>query len=537
MVRTWRGLWAAGAAAVAAEVAVLGLLTGALGGCSTSGEQPAEPSDSTVLTITPSGLRWLDVISSDARWAVGSEPRAEGASAPKPLIRLDRVTGEQAVLCDWADEDLGYCSLAEQGGIIPESPNLLLELVDDNAIRGWFPSGGVYLVDTNSGARTRIDVDASGAPLVPTWEGRSCGGQCDYHQAPRLHITTDAVSADGHVVAFCANYDVPKEPILYVKDLTSGELTRTAVGCGVTRFGREDDDDEFNDEGMSYPTISADGAVVHVSGDQSIGGEYGRVGWASDTLYFTADGQVRLVGGSGAMVRDGRTLYMRAGEQPEVPEADVSAQYVSYDVASGGTTPLPWMREFLGGGVGWFGLGFDTMSSDGRLVVNRTAVRDVSTGAETDIFSLLREEGYRPTDEWRPLRIAGDGSAIVADVVTDTEPSEDGGNMAMLVTGWGGDPMARATLSPIDEETSLQVDVDPDDVDGPWTFQVERAVQDSVTAADWEPMPGTYTTSGAANTVTVDLPTGVYRVRVPAQNGHLGYVSAGMWIAPEGDEQ
>jgi hypothetical protein len=41
--------------------------------------------------------------------------------------------------------------------------------------------------------------------------------------------------------------------------------------------------------------------------------------------------------------------------------------------------------------------------------------------------------------------MAGDGSTIVADVVTDTEPSEDGGNVAMLVSGWGGDPMARAT--------------------------------------------------------------------------------------------
>ncbi len=438
MTRTWHGRGAAVGVTV-------GVLLGALGGCATTREEPGEPSESAVLAVTPSGLRWVDAISSDARWLVGSEPRAEGVSSPTPLIRLDRETGKQTVLCDWADEDLGYCSLAEQGGIIPESPNLLLELVDDNAIRGWFPSGGVYLVDTNSGARTRIDVDASGAPLVPTWQATDCQEGCDYHQSPRLHVTTDAVSADGRVVAFCTNYGAPKEPMLYVKDLTSGELTKTAVRCGVTRFGREDDDDEFNDEGMSYPTISADGGVVHVSGDQSTGGEYGRVGWGSDALYFTGDGQVRLVGGSGVMVRDGRTVFMRSGEQPEAPEADVDVQYVSYDVASGGTTPLPWMREFLGGDVGRFGLGFDTMSSDGRLLVSRTAVRDVSTGAQTDIFSLLREAGYRPTDEWRRLRMAGDGSTIVADVVTDTEPSEDGGNVAMLVSGWGGDPMARAT--------------------------------------------------------------------------------------------
>jgi hypothetical protein len=513
------------------------LLAGALGGCATTTDEPAEPSQPAVLSMTESGLRWVDAISSDARWLVGSEPRAEGASTPKPLIRLDRETGEQRVLCDWADEDLGYCSLAEQGGIIPESPNLLLELVDDNAIRGWFPSGGVYLVDTGSGARTRIDVDTSGTPLTPTWQATDCEEGCDYHQSPRLHVTTESVSGDGRVVAFCANYEAPKEPTLYVKDLSSGELARTTVRCGITRFGREDDDDEFSDEGMSSPTISADGSVVHVSGDQSTGGEFGRVGWSSDTLYFTGDGQTRLVGGAGVMVRDGRTLYLRRGEQPEVPEADVDVQYVSYDVASGGSTPLPWMAEFLGSRPGAVEVDFDTMSSDGRLVVNRSAVHDVSTGAETDIFSLLREEGYRPTDEWRPLRIAGDGSTIVADVVTAIEVSEDSGNAAMLITGWSGEPMARATLSPVEEATSLRVDVDPDDAEGPWTFRLERAAQDWILAPEWNLLPETYTTSGATNTLTVDLPTGVYRVRVPAQNGHRGYVSSGEWIAPEGDEQ
>lgn len=421
------------------------LLVGALPGCASDGDgspaaptAPTAPSEApTVLTITPSGLRYVDSISADARWLVGSKPREEGSGTPKPEIRLDRVTGEQTVLCDWADEDLGYCSLAEQGGMIAESPNVLLELVDDNAVRGWFPSGGVYLTDTSSGERTRVDTDSAGVPLAPAWTAQPCGGQCDYHQVPRLHISTDAVSGDGRVAAFCANYDEPKEPILYVKDLVSGQLTRTTVRCGVTRFGPEDDDDEFNDEGMSYPQISADGTVVHVSGDQSTGGEYGRVGWQSDTLYLIGSGEARKVGGSGAMTRDGSTLFLRKGEQPEIPDADVVVDYVAYDVASGQATALPWMRDFLARPNRPAPV-LDTVaqaSSDGRLVLSATAIRDVRTGAEVDIASLLRDHGFTPTEEWGPMRISGDGSTIVADVITG-DPLAESGNSVVLITGW-----------------------------------------------------------------------------------------------------
>lgn len=248
-----------------------------LQGCSGTHES-VSTAPAAVLTITATGLAWVDAVSTDGRWLVGTRPGGEGSATAEPLERVDGVTGEQTVLCDWADPELGYCSLGEQGGMVEENPSLLLELVDDNAVRGWFPSGGVFLVDTATGERARVDVDASGVPLAPSWTAESCGGQCDYHQSVQLHITTDAVSGDGRVAAFCANYVAPREPLLYVKDLASGELTRTAVRCGVLRFGPEDDHDEFNDEAMSYPRVSADGAVVHVVGDQSGGDEYGYVG-------------------------------------------------------------------------------------------------------------------------------------------------------------------------------------------------------------------------------------------------------------------
>lgn len=409
-------------------------------GCGLTGEPAEEPAEEPAATVTITGMATVDATSTDARWLVGSEPRDEGASTPKPLVRVDRRTGEQTVLCDWADESLGYCSLAEQGGMIPERPEFLLELVDDNAVRGWFPSGGVFLVDTASGERTRIDVTETGEPLRPAWEAARCGGQCDYHHAPRLHITTDGVSGNGKIAAFCANYEEPRQPILYVKDLETGVLTRTTVPCGVLRFGREDDDDEFADEAMTYPEVSADGTVVHVSGHQSTGGEYGRLGWAPDTVYFPASGEAREVPGSGSMTRDGATLFLRSGEQPEMAEADVVVDYVAYAVGSGSVTPLPWMRDFLASA----GLAapvpdtFAHVSDDGRLVLNATVVRDVATGAQADITSLLRQRGYAPTDERGWLRVSGDGSTILADVV-EGDPLAESINRVVLVTGWGWD--------------------------------------------------------------------------------------------------
>lgn len=517
-------------------LALISLVVGGMGACST-GTPTVEPSPTpTVLAVTPTTMSGVDAISTDARWLVGSHPRDEGASAPNPMVRMDRRTGEETILCDWADPDLGYCSLAEQGGMIPESPNLLLELIDDNAVRGWFPSGGVYLTDTTSGQRTRIDTDSAGTPLQPAWSASRCGGQCDYHQTPRLHISTESISGDGRMAAFCANYDAPRQPLLYVKDLASGALTRTSVRCGVYRFGPEDDDDEFNDEAMTTPSVSADGALVHVSGDLSSIAEHGILGWQPDTLYAPATGQARVVPGSGSMTRDGSTLFLRSGTQQDAPEADVDVQYVALDVATGTQTALPWMGEFLGSQPGALLDTTRSASDDGTLVLNRTAVRDVATGAQVDIASLLRERGMQPTTEWGTLRISGDGSTILVDIIAG-DPLAEANNAVVMVTGWGWQPMASARLSLVDEQTALRVDVDPDGVAGPWTVEVQQAQEDTVAASGWTTLPTQHTTSGPGNTLTLDLPTGVYRVHVPAQHGHRAFISEGQWIAPEESEQ
>ena len=529
----------AGGLATRALRGVLGLacsalLVGAMAAC--SGVPRGEPSATPpVLAVTPTDMAWVDAISTDARWLVGTEPRESGTSAPNPLVRMDRRTGQQTVLCDWADPDLGYCSLAEQGGMVPESPNLLLELIDDNAIRGWFPSGGVFLTDSSTDVRTRIDVDASGTPLMPAWSAQPCGGQCDYHQVPRLHISTASISADGAMAAFCANYDAPRQPLLYVKDLRAGTLTRTAVRCGIDRFGPEDDDDEFNDEAMSTPRISADGSLVHVSGDRSTIPEHGVVGWQPDTLYSPSTGQARTVPGSGSMTRDGSTLFLRAGTQVDADASAVEVRYVAFDVATGTQSPLPWMAQFLGAQPGSVLDTTQAASDDGRVLVNTTAVRDVASGVQVDIASLLRERGLRPTTEWGGLRISGDGATILADII-EGDPRAEAGNAGVLVTGWGWQPMVSATLALVAEQTALHVDVDPDDA-GPWLVEVQQTAEDSVAASVWKPLPEQYTTEGAGNTLTIDLSTGVYRIRIPAQHGYRGFISAGEWIAPEAADE
>ena len=415
------------------------------GGSSTSATSaPTAPASTSAtaaaeLSITPVGMVYVNDISFDANWVVGTEPREPGSEAQKPLVLMDRATGAQTILCDWADPDLGFCSMAEQGAMIPETPTLLVDQVDTSVV-GWFPSGGVYLVDSASGTRTRIDTDSSGTPLEPAWKARACEGGCDYHWAPRLNTSADAVSGDGRIAAFCANYEKPKEPRLYVKDLSTGALTRTSVACGVNRFGREDDNDEFSDEGMSYPQVSADGTVVHVNGDRSMGGEYGKVGWEADTLYFTATGEVRNVEGSGGMTRDGRTVFIRQGVQAEAPEADVVPVYAAYDVATGNATPLPWMQEFVSTPA-MPNYPFDTFrqsSADGRLVVNHGSVRDVRSGAETDIGALLEEDGYELSTGDGPLHISGNGSVVLANVV-GPDPLAESSDRVVAVTGWAAD--------------------------------------------------------------------------------------------------
>ena len=204
----------------------------------------------------------------------------------------------------------------------------------------------------------------------------------------------------------------------------------------VNRFGREDDNDECSDEAMSYPQVSADGTVVHVNGDRSTGGEYGKVGWEADTLYFTAIGEVRSVAGSGGMTRDGRMVSTDRACGPRRPRGTwcPSTPRTTWQPAS---LPLPWMQEFVSTPA-MPNYPFDTFrqaSSDGRLVVNHDAVREVRSGVETDIGALLQADGLELSTGEGTLRISGDGSVVVADVV-GPDPLAESSARVVAVSGW-----------------------------------------------------------------------------------------------------
>jgi hypothetical protein len=174
-----------------------------------------------------------------------------------------------------------------------------------------------------------------------------------------------------------------------------------------------------------------------VDGNRSTGGEYGKLGWEADTLYITRTGETRSVDGSGGMTRDGGTVFIRRGVQAEAPEAEVVPEYGAYAVATGEVTPLPWMQEFVSTPA-MPNYPFDTFrqaSSDGRWVVNHGAVRDVSSGVETDIGALLVENGYEPSTGEGTLRISGDGSVVIANVV-GPDPLAESSSRVVAVSGW-----------------------------------------------------------------------------------------------------
>ena len=70
--------------------------------------------------------------------------------------------------------------------------------------------------------------------------------------------------------------------------------------------------------------------------------------------------------------------------------------------------------------------------------MNHGSVRDVRSGAETDIGALLEEDGYEPSTGDGPLHISGNGSVVLANVV-GPDPLAESSNRVVAVTGWAAD--------------------------------------------------------------------------------------------------
>jgi hypothetical protein len=389
----------------------------------------------------------------------------------------------------------------------------------------------VYIIDVATGARTRIDADSRGRPLVPSWSGVEFEFSTewnDFDDSPQLLITSASVSKSGRKAAFCANYDVPAKPFLYVKDLVTGRLTRTKVVCGAVR----DETDYLR--GDRGPEISDDGRVVHVNGDefrQPTGGP--TTGWLSDTLYFTASGKSRTITGWGSMTRDGRIVLMRVGVHRPGAADRTGGRVGAYNVSTRRIVRLPGTHLIYGNDPFEFSA-FDQASRRGRFIVNDTSVIDRTYGITTDIRTILRQQGYTPFPTEEPgdpsfLRISGNGAVVVAPVMLpDPRPegtANEGIYNEVVVTGW--QPPVGIALAADPAMSKLVVDVDPDKGRGFWVFQVQGLRADG----SWRTLARKYRTLGGRETRTVDLGVGTFRVRVKAKYGYQGAVSTPVTLA------
>jgi hypothetical protein len=453
-------------------------------------------------------------VSHDGRWV------ADNTSI------LDRLTGATTPVNE-SSEDQWFAGFVRDNPklwlVVPELKEFM-RLGDESVVR-YYPHAGVYLLDSSSGQRKRIDTDAAGAPLVPTWTGPGCrnvSDDCYYTAGPGLRIAAGSISRDGGTAAFCSNYADPNKPLLYVKDLVSGRLTVTTVRCGVDRF---EADENPVQEAFHWPEISEDARVIHVKGDTLRDWQRGRVAWQRDSLYFPASGKVRTASGQGTMTRDGGTIYLRMGAQAATKAESAPRKVGAYNVATRRTTRLRWWNTLLGDEPAFFGPQPEMMTRRGRYLLgaNFTLV-DSKAGISVDVASLLRERGY--TDEFR-IVISGDGRTLFAMAFRNSfqwARLNGQAETTLALTDWGWQHQVRARVS--SEPTALFVDVDPNRGGGYWEFAVERLNE----LGEWETLPGIYRTKGRNETRTVNLAASAYRVRVLPKYGYRGYISGKVFV-------
>lgn len=427
-------------------------------------------------------------VSFDGRWFGGVD------------TMLDRTTGVATPVATSEQAFLGF---------VRDNPRLRL-------IWDAYPKGGRYLVDASTGVSKRIDTDSRGAPLVPAWTGTDCQEGCEFYELPRLNLSPAAVSRDGRKVAFCSNYVTPTKPVLYVKDLVTGALKRTPLLCDVHRVVADMGvGDEFQGEFMGAAQISDDGRVVHVNGDRRDAAT--ATYWAGDSLYFVKTGKVRHVNGWGSMTRDGGTIFLRVGVRALGAKDRTDGRVGAYNVKTKKVTRLSGRGKIYGTDAFAFSA-VDQASRRGRFVVNDRVVVDRKYGLKVDVTALIRSRGYQISGDFRCCTISGDGQVVVAPVVVDRERSA-----WVAVTGW--QPPVRVNLRADAAESRLLIDVDPHKGSGYWTFAVQRAQADG----SWATLRS-YRTKGRAETRTIDLPAGTYRVVVAAKYGYQGATSGEMTL-------
>jgi hypothetical protein len=350
-------------------------------------------------SVQPTDLASISEVSHTGRWVRG------GSSLPLDGVVLDRQTGTTT-------PTMGT------GGFVRDNPNLVLE----NASTWEGYEGGyrlrrepVWLLALTTGARTRVDTDSAGNPLVPTWTGRIVGEDGDSNDSPHVIVSPDSVTRDGSMVAFCANYEVPTLFTLYVKNTITGALAKRAEGCGA---GGADPGGEY--VRVDAPEVSYNGRVIHLRGAVYSDGQDDLAFFYPDTLVFPGR-RSRTVNGNGSMTRDGKLIFLRMGTRT-YEAADRSRGKVGiYTVATKKVKRLRSRFTIFGTDALWFSA-FDKATWRGRFVVdgNKSSVIDRKTGRVYDYGKVMRRHGYSPnrvttSNSWNagPF-ISGDGKVILA---------------------------------------------------------------------------------------------------------------------------
>ena len=168
-------------------------------------------------SVAPTDLSVISEVSHTGRWVKG------GSSLPVEGVVLDRQSGTTT-------------PVVGTGGFVRDNPSLFLQNESS-----WEDLGNgyvvrrepIWLLNAATGARAQVDTDAAGNPLAPAWTGRGVSEDPSSKDSPQVIVSTESVTRDGSMVAFCANYDVPNQFTLYVKDIVTGALTKRTEGCGA----------------------------------------------------------------------------------------------------------------------------------------------------------------------------------------------------------------------------------------------------------------------------------------------------------------
>lgn len=87
-------------------------------------------------------------------------------------------------------------------------------------------------------------------------------------------------------------------------------------------------------------------------------------------------------------------------------------------------------------------------------------------------------------------------------------------------------PRVRVAVAAVSQRTRLHLNVDPNLGSGSWLVRVQRRRTDGT----WATLVTSYRTWGTAETRTLDLPRGTYRVVVPSQSGYRWAASAEVYL-------